>query len=215
MKWHVALTIIVVGMAGCHAPTPSFDVLAPYGPQRVPPPGTGSHGTSGTYYNRTSPPATSVPGVSSGSTDPATSGKMETNASNGNQFLGSDDSWKPIRTNATPDPAPVFGDATDRTASRILPVSYRGAGKGGTALQLSGMPVNDATGRASSEPARFRTPGDAIPISQLTRATGSTGQNATRTVVSSAKSSDRIQPVSSEGSTSETTLKWRSRSADD
>ncbi len=212
MKCRVALTLIAVCLAGCHAPTPSFDVLAPYGPQRVPPPSTGSHGTSGTYYNRTSPPATSVPEVSSGSTDPATSRKMQTNVSNSNRFLASDDSWKPIRTNATPDPAPVFSGATERTASRILPISYNGAAKGGTALQLNGMPVNDATGRASSEPARFRTPGDAIPISQLARPTGSTGQNATRTVVSSAKSSDRIQPASSESSTSKTTLKWGSPS---
>lgn len=213
MKWHAAVAVIVVCLAGCHAPTPSFDLLAPYGSSRVPPPSTGSHGTGGAYYNRTTPPATSVPGVNSGSANPATSRKMQCNVSGSGHLLASDDSWKPIRTNATPDPAPVFRGATNDTANRILPVSYSGTAKGGTVLPLNGMPVTDATGRASSsEPARFRAPGDAIDISKLRRATGSPGQDATGTVVSSARSSDRIQSASGESSTSKTTLKWGSRS---
>jgi hypothetical protein len=77
------------------------------------------------------------------------------------------------------------------------------------------MPVTDATGRASSEPARFRPPKDAIDITQLPRATGSSQQDAMGTVVSSAKSSDRIKPVSRESSTSRTTLNWQSRSSKD
>ena len=213
MKWHAAVAVIVVCLAGCHAPTPSFDLLAPYGSSRVPPPSTGSHGTDGAYYNRAAPPATSVPGVTSGSTNPATSRKMQCSVSGRGNLLASDDSWKPIRANAAPDPAPVFRGATNDTASRILPVSYNGTAKGGTVLPLNGMPVTDATGRASSsEPARFRAPGDAIDISKLPRTTGSPGQDAIGTVVSAAKSSDRIQPASNESSISKTTLKWRSRS---
>lgn len=213
MKWHATLSVIVVCLAGCHAPPPSFDLLAPYGSSRVPPPSTGSHGTGGAYYNRTAPSSTSVP---AGSTDPATSRKMGTNISGSSPFLTSDDSWRPTRTNATPEPAPVFPGETDDAASRVLPVSYIGTAKGGTVPRLNGMPVTDATGRASSEPARFRVPGDAIEISKLPRASGSTShRDAMGTVVSSARSSDRIMPASGRSSTSKTTLTWRSRPPND
>lgn len=217
MKWHATVAVIVVCLAGCHAPPPSFDLLAPYGSSRVPPPSTGSLGTGGAYYNRTAPPATSVPSVPNSSRAPTGSQRMQTNASRPRAHLAADDSWKPIRTNATPDPAPAFPGVTGSAANRTLPVSYNGTATGGTALRLNGMPVTDATRNASfSEPARFRPPGDAIEISQLPRATGSSGQqDATGTVVSSAKSSDRIQAVASESSTSKTTLNWRSRAPND
>jgi len=48
---------VMLVLSGCRAPMPSFDLLAPYGKSCVPPPGTGTIGTGGTYY---SPPANST-----------------------------------------------------------------------------------------------------------------------------------------------------------
>ncbi|MBC8873064.1 MAG: hypothetical protein H8E44_26830 [Planctomycetes bacterium] len=230
MKWHAALAITVVCLAGCHAPTPSFDLLAPYGSPRVPPPSTGSHGTGGAYYNRTGLPATSAPGGAGRSTRPAASEKMQTNATSDAHYLATGDSWKPIRTTATPDAAPAFPRTADTTASRILPVSYNGAGQrqpsattlkwqesngdvGGQrpSLRLDGMPVTDATGSPTpSEPRRFQPAEGAIEIGQLPGATTAASlSNTGRTVVSSAKASDQMPPTSGDSSESKTTLVWR------
>ena len=57
MKRLAALLTLVTLMAGCRAPMPSFDVLAPYGTTRVPPPATGTMGTPDTYYQAPASPA--------------------------------------------------------------------------------------------------------------------------------------------------------------
>ena len=218
MKWHATFAVIVVCLAGCHAPRPSFDLLAPYGSSRVPAPSTGSHGTGNAYYTRSAPPATAIPGGPAGSANPASSRKMQTNTSDGSPFLASDESWKPIRTIATPEPAPVFPGESNGAASSVVPVSYPQSADAGTSqssLRLNGVPLTDASRAGSrSEPARFRASGNAIEISQLPRAS-SDRQHAMGTVVSSARSSDRIVSAASESSASKTTLKWRSRSPND
>ena len=52
---------IMLALSGCRAPMPSFDLLAPYGTSRVPPPGTGSIGTGGNYYTPPTGSTTSPP----------------------------------------------------------------------------------------------------------------------------------------------------------
>ena len=47
---------LAVFLVGCRAPTPSFNVLAPWGSATVPPPPTGSVGTSADYYAPPTPP---------------------------------------------------------------------------------------------------------------------------------------------------------------
>ena len=227
MKWHAAVAVIVVCLAGCHAPTPSFHLLAPYGSSRVPPPSTGSHGTGGAYYNRTGLPPTSGPGAPGSSTRPAASKNVQSSATMDAHYLATGDSWKPIRTTATPDAAPAFPGTADATASRILPVSYNGAGKGQpsattlkwqesaggdrSSLRAKGMPVTDANrSRLPSEPRRFQPAEGAIEISQLPGASTPASLSSTgRTVVSSAKASDQMPPASGDSSESKTTLVWR------
>lgn len=54
-RYPAALTLILL-LGGCHAPMPSFNMLAPYGTTRVPPPATGSFGSPDTYYQPSLPP---------------------------------------------------------------------------------------------------------------------------------------------------------------
>lgn len=218
MKWLVPSLVIVLCLAGCHAPKPSFNILAPYGPSRVPPPSTSGQAPSGTYYNRAAPSGTTTPLVPSTTRSPGTSQKTRTRTSTNSSQFASADSWKPLRTKSTADPAPVFkGTAGQKAEDQVLPVSYNGAGKteeatanGESTLRLNGMRITDATsGESLPEPARFVPPMGAIEISQLPPAPNSS--SASGTVVSSAKASDRIKPKAGDASTNKTTLTWRSR----
>ena len=54
----IAPAVTVVFVLGCSAPAPSLKMFAP-GATRIPPPGTGSYSTNGSYYEGphiTSPP---------------------------------------------------------------------------------------------------------------------------------------------------------------
>lgn len=221
MKWLVASLVTVLCLAGCHAPKPSFNVLAPYGPSRVPPPSTSGQAPSGPYYNGTNLPTTTVPANPNSSGLPSTSQKTRTNTSSHNSHLAAADSWKPVRTKSTADPAPVFpGTAGLTEKNQVLPVSYKGSDKteeaglsaqGKATLRWNGTPVTDlTTGASLPEPARFVPPTDAIEISQLPPASNSS--TASGTVVSSSKASDHIQPNVGDASANKTTLTWRSRS---
>ncbi|MBP89848.1 MAG: hypothetical protein CMJ64_24605 [Planctomycetaceae bacterium] len=66
MKRIAIAGIAMLVLSGCRAPMPSFDLLAPYGTSRVPPPGTGTIGTGGTYYTPPSGQTTSPPPVGTG-----------------------------------------------------------------------------------------------------------------------------------------------------
>ena len=48
----VLLILLTFSLTGCrwHAPTPTFDPFSVMGPQRIPPPGTNSYGTTDPYY---------------------------------------------------------------------------------------------------------------------------------------------------------------------
>jgi len=59
MTRRIFMVFVLLGtIAGCHAPMPAFKPLIPYGPTRIPPPGTGSFGTPDPYYQ---PPASGEP----------------------------------------------------------------------------------------------------------------------------------------------------------
>ncbi len=229
MKWFAASLVTALCLAGCHAPKPSLNLLAPYGSTCVPPPSTNPQPATGTYYNRTAPPTTSVPSV------PAVPGRggssgfptTQTVAPGTTSVLaGADDSWKPVRTRAAADPAPSLADAA---RERVSPASYDGQpAKDGaktaaastardarrpSSLRLNGMAVTDATGRAKlPEPARFVPAKDPIEISQLPPAKSATTEAGT--VVASSKASDRIVSSAAGDSAAKATLRWRSRAAD-
>ena len=93
--------------------------------------------------------------------------------------------------------------AASPAASGVQPASYQAgtnatkstslpAPPSGSALRLSGMPVNDATtSGAAAEPARFVPAGSPIEIAQLPPATPAPGTTPTSgTVVASAQASD-------------------------
>src|SRR3972149_1614589 len=70
MTRYVAIFVAAWMLAGCRAPVPSFDFLAPYGSPTVPAPRTGSIGTSGTYYapmTQGTQPAATAPVIPSAS----------------------------------------------------------------------------------------------------------------------------------------------------
>jgi hypothetical protein len=62
-----AILLVAWSAIGCRAPKPSFNVFAPYGSSRVPPPPTGSMGNPGAYYQ---PPGARPPGSQSPATNP-------------------------------------------------------------------------------------------------------------------------------------------------
>lgn len=64
--WRLIVVIAFASfLSGCHAPVPTFDLLAPYGNHTVPAPGTGAFGSPNSYYP--SAPATSRPTSAVGS----------------------------------------------------------------------------------------------------------------------------------------------------
>ncbi len=153
MKWLLAVAGMAMFSMGCHAPTPSVDsmsVLAPYGSATVPPPKTGTVGTSGAYYV----PPTAPPAAASGAsaTQPGTAPGA---------FMGA--------ANA---PTPAAGSA-------VIPASYSApAGTssqpGTSSLKLNGMPVNDATAVGQPQP-----PGQPVNLTTLPNA-NATGAWQTR-----------------------------------
>ena len=73
MKRFVASLLIILGLAGCQTtPKPSWDVLAPFGSSRVPPPGTTSYTAKGAYYNPNAPATTAPAGAAPTTGLPAT-----------------------------------------------------------------------------------------------------------------------------------------------
>ena len=220
MKWLVACVITVVALAGCKSSQTPFNTLAPFGSARVPPPSTNHVTAPGNYYNGAAPPQTATPTVPGATPAPAAaqpgaaaSGKMTSNTN-------TDGVWQPSgktastagTTNISPAPSAVSG---------VQPVSYQAGTNAtknassstlasGSALRLSGMPVNDATtSGAAAEPARFVPAGSPIEIAQLPQAAPAPGTAPTTgTVVASAQASDQPAPASA---SSQSTLQWKSR----
>jgi hypothetical protein len=218
MKWLFAGVITAVVLTGCKSSQTSFNTLAPFGSARVPPPSTNHVNASGNYYNGAAPPQTATPVMPGTKTAPAasppggaTSGKM-TSSTN------TDGAWQPSGKTASA-AGTTNTSAALPAASGVQPASYQAgtnpakstslpAPPSGSALRLSGMPVNDATtSGGAAEPARFVPAGAPIEIAQLPPATPAPGTTPTSgTVVASAQASDQPAPASSQS-----TLQWKSR----
>lgn len=165
------------GLAGCHAPTPSFNLLAPYGSPTVPPPPTGAVGTSPDYYGapKSSPGAEEGGAGIRSNADPNPAGSV----GSGSQTTPNAPSTRPGTSSGSGSsgsgtrlqmgaPAGGFmgtenraGSAEDDGDRGVKPASYiagtpsRGArftdhqrSTASSNLKLNGMPVNDATSHA-------------------------------------------------------------------
>jgi hypothetical protein len=223
MKWLVACVITVVALAGCKSSQTPFNTLAPFGSARVPPPSTNHVNAPGNYYNGAAPPQTATPAVPGATPAPAAaqpaaaaSGKMSSNTNP----TGTNVAWQPSGKTAS-----MAGTTNPSAAASLVtgvqPVSYQADANGtknaasatpasGSALRLSGMPVNDATASsAAAEPARFVPAGSPIEIAQLPQPPTAPGTTPpTGTVVASAQASDQPAPASA---SSQSTLQWKSR----
>lgn len=173
MARYVAILITACLLVGCRAPTPSFNVLAPYGSPTVPPPRTGTVGTAGQYY------APTAPAVQSPAAPPAT---LPATAP-----VDSSQSFPAAPPAATPPAAPpvsYMGAVQDGLTDQAVPVAQASYELGSTGadslpaamvsddplpidtlmqadeptasspstLQLAGMRVNDATQLAEPRP---------------------------------------------------------------
>jgi hypothetical protein len=136
MKRFFASLLTILCLAGCRAPKPSFDVLSPLGPTRVPPPGTTNYSAKGTYYN-SNPPASTAPGGAVPSTGlPATPATMPPGtspqralqtATSQNRYLASDGAWRSPNRQTTAGLDQLMqvmpGSPTD-SRSVVMPAAY-------------------------------------------------------------------------------------------
>ncbi|MCO6455999.1 MAG: hypothetical protein J5I93_11935 [Pirellulaceae bacterium] len=129
---------------GCRAPMPTMDTISPFNATRVPPPGTGSYGTSAQdqYYPGAAPqaPAGPLPGVSVG-VRPASA-------------------IEPIEPVAVPDSR---SGASNSNEPAVRIVEQRTDASTTSQPRLRGMTVHDAT----REPGQFVPDGKMIEISSL------------------------------------------------
>ncbi|MHB0956125.1 MAG: hypothetical protein ACYC0X_07060 [Pirellulaceae bacterium] len=176
MTRYVAIVVAAWMLAGCRAPAPSFDVLAPYGSPTVPAPRTGAIGTSGTYYapmNQGAPPAGPAP-VAPLSPDAAPPvfapqsqrlvppasymGAADTTSADGTTDV-SMASYQAVASHQVPPPVRTSMDEQSSQA-----VVGPEAGSSST-LKLRGMPVNDGT--QPDEPQSFTPAGEPVNISSV------------------------------------------------
>lgn len=216
MKRFVASLLIILGLAGCQTtPKPSWDVLAPFGSSRVPPPGTTSYTAKGAYYNPNAPATTAPAGAAPTTGLPATpntatpgiSPQRPQAALPQDRNLASDGTWRTPNSTASasvgqPLPrSPTSGQSTvvpaafnvDLTAATVTqtPVGTgvlpaTGQIASKPGLKLNGMSITDATQPAlAAEPAKFQPAPGATEISQLPRSVTTTAPNAVSKEVSS------------------------------
>jgi hypothetical protein len=155
--------VILLVLAGCRAPMPSFKLFAPVGPSRVPPPATGSSNPVSPYYQKSAQPSATPPtGLGQRSATPwAPAGPAGESAS----------------AVASAQPAVVrsesaaVGDSQVRLASGEAPVRFSTPHKPSDlgATRLRGMPVNDAT--KVGEPNLLEAPAKFKEISDLPQPT--------------------------------------------
>lgn len=188
MKWLAASLIVLACSAGCHAPRPSFNVLAPYGSSRVPPPATNSTARNQPYYQQPSGvPAGSAPAqpkpTSNGSdTTPLTS-------SSDSSLTSSSDIWR-------------------STAARGGGSQESENGSTSTGVQLASYEQSSESSSGSSEtaPELFVPDAGSSPIRSLPPPPGASSGN---TVVANAKASDAAPQPARTGSQGKPTLQWK------
>jgi len=217
MKWLAASLVVLACSAGCHAPKPSFNVLAPYGSSRVPPPSTNSTARNTPYYSQPNgAPAGSAP---AGTTNPTGGQPAGSTLAPPNPSLTSTaDAWKSVAMrSASGENAATGGVAL---ASFNTPASSGGQttnSSGGTQLRLGGMPVNDASLVTSSAtpPGMFVPDAGSNPIGGLPAPPTAVPAG---TVVATAQASEQQQQQttprtasSSSGTDGKPTLQWKTR----
>ena len=217
MKRSVASLLMILGLAGCQAtPTPSLDVLAPFGSTRVPPPGTTSYSGKGAYYNPSAPasaaptgaaPTTGLPATPNTATPGITPQRPQA-ALPQDRTLATDGTWRTPNAAGSPGSGqlgpgvPAAGQSTvvpaafngDMTAALVTqtPVGTgvlpaTGQGASKSGLKLNGMPVaTTAQPAAPAEPAKFQPAPGATEISQLPRSATTTASAVVSNEVSSA-----------------------------
>lgn len=212
MKRFTTCLILVTCLAGCKntMPTPSFNLLAPYGSSRVAPPSTNSVGANNSYYNKTATPTVTVPTIRK---DPNAS-RASTGSADSTATLASG-SWKRMGDPLPSDTSPVGTGVAGTGGSQVSQASFNSPTKADPAddpsstsalLQLTGMPLNDASNLP--EPPRFQPAAGAMPLANSNSRTV-----APNVGVSTAQASDNIvsrgQDSSSPSTTS--TLTWKDR----
>lgn len=217
MKWNVTLLVALAFVAGCHAPKPSFNLLAPYGAPRVPPPSTSAGGNNPAYYTPTggvpAGPASAAPAASTVPTAGQPGGSSQASA----PYMATNQSWTSVLDKTAKNagaPATVTTiDGDVRMAAFAAEASKSApADDGGSTLRSGGMQVNDATA-PPSPPAVFVAPSGASPISHLPAPPTAMNPNAAadaKTVTATAQSSD----AAASGSAAEagkSTLQWKTR----
>ncbi|HJN10450.1 MAG: hypothetical protein QGH33_05280 [Pirellulaceae bacterium] len=212
MKRLSPLLLAMLAFAGCRAPMPSFNLLAPYGSTRIPPPSTGSVAPD-KYYQPGSPSTTPVgTGFRARRSSTSLSADASTNSSEVATVSGSDASGRATR---------VTHETTTVSSETVVPVTtvvesrdpIRIVESGTTARSLPpnvrGMQINEST----VEPGRFHPASQLIDITQLPPASSvrhanvvpinqAVGSSAAR---ASTSSRNRGRPASADGSG------WQSR----
>ncbi len=217
MKCSAAGFILWVVFAGCHAPQPSLNLLAPYGSARVPPPPTNSAGARLSQPEGTPGSPTAVaPGMqrvpSVPTSRPATAQTSPYLASDGSwisiqQKLGSDS--EPLRT---PSRAGRTGDVRLSSFEENLPpVEARAPSRGTATLEWETPLIRSVP--VPTPPRKFHPEEGVTAISGAAAA-----PEAVRTVSATAQSSDP-QPSTSSAERHEadepgradgtSTLEWR------
>jgi hypothetical protein len=208
MKWLAASLVVLACSAGCHAPKPSFNLMAPYGSTRVPPPATNSTARSAPYYPQPgSAPAGSAPAPNTNPT--GGQGTAPTPSLSNPSLTSSADVWQSVATRSAAAREKTGASENDGVA---LAAFQSPSSSGQTAtnppdaqLRWNGEPQASATGSSEPVPGLFVPDAGSSPIASLppppTAAAG-------RTVVATAKASDAPQRSSSpEG---KPTLQWKS-----
>ncbi len=185
MKWLAASLIVLACSAGCHAPKPSFNVLAPYGSSRVPPPATNSTARHQPYYSQPS----GVPAGSPPAQPKATSGESGTTpltSSSDPSLTTSSDVWRSMA---------VRGAGSQNSSE----------GSASTGVQLASF-EESTSGSSGTAPELFVPDAGSSPIGSLPPPPGASSGN---TVVASAKASDSPQPAANTGLQGKPTLQWK------
>jgi hypothetical protein len=214
MKWLAASLVVLACSAGCHAPKPSFNVLAPYGSSRVPPPSTNSTARNAPYYSQPGgAPAGAAPAGTTNPTGGQPAGATVAPASP--SLTSSAEAWRSVAMRSANGENPAAGGV--ELASFNSPASSGGQTSNpssGTQLRLDGMPVNDASSNASTStaPGLFVPDAGSNPIAGLPAPPPAVPAG---TVVATAQASEQQQTTqrtaSSSGTDGKPTLQWKTR----
>jgi hypothetical protein len=223
MTRYIVLLVVLASVSGCQGQGqwPSVNLLAPYGPTRIPPPSTGTYGQPDTYYQPSPQPAApqtqpsvSTSPVSRGRPGQPTLAAVETRTHAEAAQPEEEAARKPsgFRSTSPSDTSRVRLASAERTydAEAPLRIVEPRAERSADAIELRGMHVNDATKPA--EPGRFVAPARMADISQLPPATRSVSTPAETRLAPKSFPKPKAQPTgSSSGEERTTTGGWRVR----